>query len=174
VTDCDAGTAKVLTVNLALVEPAGIVTDAGTVAAFRLELVSVTVAPPDGATPVSVTVPVTVVEDPPTTLEGVTVTPMSVDGEIVRIAVFVTTPSFAVIVTLTVVDTAFVAIVKVAEEAPAGIFTEPRRTVSVLFVERLTVTPAGGAAPVKVTVPVTVAPPPTFAGDSVTDAKVAG
>jgi hypothetical protein len=42
-------TATVLTVNVADVEPAPTVTDAGTVAADVLELVSVTTAPPAGA-----------------------------------------------------------------------------------------------------------------------------
>src|SRR5437867_12537568 len=64
----DAVTVVVLTAKVALVLPAGTVTLAGTLAAPLL-LDSVTCAPPAGAGPLSVTVPV---EDctPPTTLVG--------------------------------------------------------------------------------------------------------
>ena len=58
-----------VTVNVALVEPAAIVTLAGTVAAFVLLLDSVTSAPPDGAAAVSVAVPVAFAL-PPVTLVG--------------------------------------------------------------------------------------------------------
>ena len=59
----------VVTVNVALVAPAATVTLAG-VAAAPLLSESVTTAPPDGAAPVSVTVPCE--ELPPTTLVGLT------------------------------------------------------------------------------------------------------
>src|SRR5205823_10371351 len=68
VTDVDAPTETVLTVNVALVAPAATVTLAGTVAAPVLLLVSVTTAPPEGAALVSVTAPWD--ELPPTTLAG--------------------------------------------------------------------------------------------------------
>jgi len=59
----------VLTVKVALVAPAGMITLEGTLAAPVLLLESATCAPPAGAGPLSVTVPV---EDciPPTTLVG--------------------------------------------------------------------------------------------------------
>jgi hypothetical protein len=61
-------TARVVTVKVALVAPAGTVTLAGTVAADVLLLVSATTAPPVGAALLSATVPV---EDiPPTTVVG--------------------------------------------------------------------------------------------------------
>jgi len=66
-TAVDAVTALVLTVNVALVAPATTVTLEGTRAAPLL-LESATVAPPAGAAPLSVTVPVE--EFPPVTLVG--------------------------------------------------------------------------------------------------------
>src|SRR5689334_17723475 len=59
-------TALVVTVNMALVDPAGTVTLAGTVAASLLD--NDTTAPPFGAGPVRVAVAVTVF--PPTTLDA--------------------------------------------------------------------------------------------------------
>src|SRR5438477_10998135 len=66
-----AVTAFVVTAKLALVVPPATVTEAGTVAAFRLLLVSVTTAPPAGAALVSVTVPV--LPAPPISTEGFSV-----------------------------------------------------------------------------------------------------
>lgn len=66
----DAATVLVLTVNVALVAPAATVTLEGTLAAVVLLLESVTIAPPAGAAPLSVTVPVE--EFPPVTLVGFT------------------------------------------------------------------------------------------------------
>ena len=70
VTMVDAATALVLTVKVALVAPAVTVTLDGTLAAEVLLLKSVTTAPPDGAAPLSGTVPVE--EFPPVTLAGFT------------------------------------------------------------------------------------------------------
>jgi hypothetical protein len=77
VTAVDAVTALVLTVKAALVAPAGTVTLEGTLAAAVLLLESVTCAPPMGAGPLNVTVPV---EDcaPPITLVGLSVSEESV------------------------------------------------------------------------------------------------
>jgi len=63
-------TTKGVTAKVALLLPAGILTDAGTVAALVLELLRVTVAPPEDATPSIVTVAVTEPCDPPTTSDG--------------------------------------------------------------------------------------------------------
>src|SRR5258706_11679800 len=67
VTVVDEATALVLTTNVALVAPAAIVTLGGTLAAPLL-LESATCAPPVGAGPLNVTVPVE--EFPPATLVG--------------------------------------------------------------------------------------------------------
>jgi hypothetical protein len=71
VTAVDEGTAVVFTGNVALVAPAGTVTLEDTLAA-PLSLARATCAPPEGAGPLSVTVPV---EDcaPPTTVVGFSV-----------------------------------------------------------------------------------------------------
>ena len=63
-------TALVVAVKLALLAPAATVTLAGTLAAARLLLERVTIAPPEGAAAVRVTVPVE--EVGPTTLLGFT------------------------------------------------------------------------------------------------------
>jgi hypothetical protein len=55
-------------VKVALIDPAATVTLGGTWATAVLLLVSVTTAPPVGAAPLSVTVPIEL--DPPTTLVG--------------------------------------------------------------------------------------------------------
>src|SRR2546423_7995664 len=67
VTGVDVVTALVVTVNVALLAPAATVTLAGTVAVDVL-LLRVTAAPPVGAGPLSVTVPVE--GDPPVTMAG--------------------------------------------------------------------------------------------------------
>ena len=75
-TGVDAVTALVLTVNVALLAPAATVAVAGTVAAAVLPLIRETTAPPAGAGPLSVTVPVE--GDPPVTLVGFNVSEESV------------------------------------------------------------------------------------------------
>jgi len=92
VTGVDVVTALVLTVNVALLAPAATVTLAGTVAVDVLLLVRVTAAPPAGAGPLSVTVPV---EDcaPPVTVVEFSVSVESVGeacGATVSEAVWVT------------------------------------------------------------------------------------
>ena len=71
VAEAVADTDCVVTVNVALLAPAAMVTEAGTVAEVLL-LDRVTLAPPVGAAAVRVTVPVA--EVPPVTLAGLTVT----------------------------------------------------------------------------------------------------
>jgi hypothetical protein len=93
VAEVEVVTALVLTVNVALVALLGTVTLAGTVAADTL-LERLTTAPPLGAGPLRVTVPVEVV--PPLTLVGLSPTELSVGGVvagvIVSIAVLLAPP----------------------------------------------------------------------------------
>jgi hypothetical protein len=97
-------TMEVFTVKVALVAPAGTVTLEGTLAAPLL-LESATCAPPAGAGPLNVTVPV---EDvPPITLVGLSVSEETVGrgGGVtvsVIVVVFVKLPDVPVIVTVTV------------------------------------------------------------------------
>lgn len=67
----------VLTGNVALVAPDGIITVAGAVAA-ALSAVKVTLAPPVGAASFKVTIPVA--DPPPTTLLGLTASPLTRSG----------------------------------------------------------------------------------------------
>ena len=76
----DAATALVLIVNVALVAPVATATLAGTRAAVVLLLERATCAPPAGAGPLNVTVPID--EFPPTTLAGFSATDES-DGDAV-------------------------------------------------------------------------------------------
>jgi hypothetical protein len=76
VTDVEAVTLLVFTVNVALVAPTATVTLTGNVAAAVLSLIRETAAPPLGAGPLRVTVPIE--RDPPVTLIGLSATAESV------------------------------------------------------------------------------------------------
>ena len=89
-TAVDVPTGLVLTVKVAVVAPLGTVTPAGTVAALVLLLESETSAPPLGAGPLSVTVPVE--ELPPVTLVGLTLSVEGIGGITVSEAVWVAPP----------------------------------------------------------------------------------
>lgn len=89
VTEVFDETAIVLIGNVADVAPAGIVTDAGSVALGELD-VNETTVPPGPAGPFRVAVPVE--GDPPMTLFGETLIPIKDAGLIVRVAVFVVPP----------------------------------------------------------------------------------
>ena len=82
----------VFTVKVVLVAPAGTVTLEGTVAAAVLLLESVTRAPPAGAGPFSVTVPVEDPSGPPITLLGLRASEETIGGITVSEAVCVAPP----------------------------------------------------------------------------------
>jgi len=178
-------TALVLTVKLAVVAPAATVTLAGTRAAAVLLLESATTAPPEGAAPLNVTVPV---DDcvPPVTLVGFRVNEDSVTGGgvagfTVSVAVLVVPPNAALIVTAVAALTALVLTVKLAVVAPGATVTlAGTRAAAVLLLESATTAPPAGAAPLNVTVPVEdCVPPVTVVGfnasaESVTAADADG
>ena len=90
VTDLLRDTVRVLIVKVALVAPLGTVTFTGTLATEVLLLDKDTTAPPEGAGPLSVTVPVEGL--PPRTLDGLRERDDSEGGFTVRVAVLVITP----------------------------------------------------------------------------------
>src|SRR6266478_3322047 len=175
VTGVDAVTALVLTVNVALLAPAATVTLAGTVAVDVL-LERETAAPPLGAGPLSVTVPVE--GDPPVTLVGFSVSEERVGracGSTVSEAVLVTPAYDAEMVTGVDAVTALVLTVNVALLAPAATVTLAGTVAVDVLLERETAMPPLGAGPLSVTVPVEVcAPPVTLAGFSVSEERVGG
>jgi hypothetical protein len=168
VAEAEEGTVCVVTVNVRLVVPAATVTLAGTVAADVLLLESVTTAPPDGAAPVSVTVPCDVF--PPVTLVGLSDSAERVGAD--------AAPAFTVSVvenprwsspeiTTDVSDvTDVVEIGNVAVVAPAGTVTVAG-SVAGDPPNSCTTAPPAGAGPWIVTVPVEPLPAATVAGESV-------
>jgi hypothetical protein len=162
----------VVMVKVADVLPAGTVTEAGTVAAAVLLLWREMLAPPDGAGPVKVTVPVEGL--PPVTLVGLIVrdvrlTEAGAVGVTVKVAVCVA-PNEPVMITAVFVLTAVVVIAKLALVFPlvtttlAGVCPT-----AVLLLDSVTVAPPIGAGPVRLTVPVAPDPPTTVEGLTETD-----
>jgi len=82
----------------------------------------------------------------------------------VKVAVFVTAPNFALIVTLVVDVTDFVVIVKVTEFMPGGTVTVPGSVAVEELLCNVTTVPPDPACPVKVIVPVEELPPLTDVG----------
>ncbi len=145
----------VATVKVADDVPAATVTLGGTVAADVLELVSAITAPPGGAGPDRVTVPVEL--EPPVTVDGFRVSDEGLgrDGGVtVSVAVRVTPEDEAVIATDVDVVTAAVAMENDADVALAPIVTLAGTLATPVFaLERVTTTPLLGAGPLRVTVP---------------------
>jgi hypothetical protein len=145
------------------VAPADTVTLAGTVAVEELSLDNDTTAPPEGAGPFSVTVPVEGL--PPTTLDGFKERDDSEGGLTVRVEILVITPYRAEIVTAVEPGTAFVVIGNVALVAPAATVTLAGTVAAdVLSLPSDTIAPPPGAGFVSVTVPVEGLPPTTLDG----------
>jgi hypothetical protein len=164
-------TAAVATVNPPLDPPAGMVRLGGTLAVWLL-LDNMTVTPPEGAAPLSVTVAAEGVS--PTTLDGDSVTLCTESGLTASVAVWVTDPAVAVIVAVTGAFTVAVAIVKVALVCPAATVTVCGTGALPLELLRATERPPLGAEPVRVTVPVDTAPPSTEAGEKARPCNVGG
>jgi len=171
----DAVTTLVLAVNVAVVAPAATVTLAGTRATLVLLLESAICAPPAGASPLSVTVPVE--PFPPTTLVGLSVNEVGVGdgggtGLTVSDAVLLIPPRVAEMFAVVDALTTLVLTVNVALLAPAAIVTLAGvRATVVLLLESATCAPPAGAGPLSVTVPVEEFPPTTLAGLTASEAS---
>ena len=162
VTDVFVATGVVVIVKVVLVLPGAMVTLVGTCATDVLLLCSATTAPPAGAAPVKVTVPVELA--PPTTAVGLLVIEERLAALTVKDAVRLT-PSVAVIVAELLLATPDVVTVNVVEVLPAGTVTEVGTVATaVLLLCRETETPPVGAGPVRVTVPVEGLPPIKLVG----------
>src|SRR5215469_16758535 len=160
-------TLLVVMVNVEVVAPAGTTTFVGTCAAAVLLLLNVTVAPPVGAAPLSVTIPWELL--PPTTLVGFSVRDAATTGGILRVTVkgaaFEEPPKLAEMVGLAAVATLLVVIVNVAVVAPAGTTTLAGTcAAAVLLLLNVTVAPPVAAAPLSVTIPCELLPPTTLVG----------
>ena len=160
----------VVTVKFAVLEPLGIVTETGTCATMKLLLLRVTVAPPEGAFPFKVTVPV---EDwPPFPLFGDNVRVVRAALVRVRVAVLLTPAKLAVTVIVVVEDTPEVVIVNVAVLLPDVTVTLVGVVAEELLSDNVTTVPPEGAGPLIVTVPVDELPPTTEVGFRVTELSV--
>ena len=167
VTDVTAVTAWLVAVNVAVVAPAGIVTDAGTFAALVLLLLRPATMPPAGAAVARVTVPMLVA--PPVTVAGFIASPAS-HGFTPSVAVCDDPLYVAVMTAPTAAATGFVVMANVAEAAPASTATEAGTVAAaVLLLVSATTAPAGGAGADSVTVPVLPIPPVTEAGFTPTE-----
>src|SRR3989449_3773817 len=179
VAEVDAVTDAVVTVNVALIAPAGTVTLPLTdTLATALLLDRVTSAPPVGAVALNVTVATE--ELPPTTIVGFSAKPDTVrggggaGGETVSSAVLVRPPKEAEIVMVVDVVTEVVGTLRLAVVAPAATVTLAGTVATtVLLLERVTAVAAEGAG-LMLTVPCEVLPPATVAGVSVTLLRAGG
>src|SRR6266850_3498861 len=180
--------AAVVTVKLAVREPAVTVTLAGTRAIAGCVLDSATAVPPGGAGWFSVTIPVAGV--PPVTLPGRTVTSEGAGPLAAGVTLSVPVPPtpFTVAIRLRPIasDTAVVVIGNEAERSPAGTFTRSgtlagtgsvrvrsrpcdRSCVAVSFATR----PPAGAGSYRCSIPVACVPPTTL-GESTSIEEIVG
>ena len=135
-------------------------------------LCNVTVAPPIGAAPFKVTVPVEMA--PPTTVPGLREIEDNIAALTVRVVVRATPAYIAVIVTDLFALTGVVVIVNVVLVDPAAMVAfEGTRATAELLVCRVMSVPPLGAGPFSVTVPVELAPPTTEVGLLLIEDKLA-
>jgi hypothetical protein len=149
------------------VAPTATVTEAGTVTPGSL-LASVTVAPPDGALPFKVTL-LPFEDAPPTRETGARFRSDTAGATTVRLAVLVTPPELAEMVTARLVATGVVVMINVGETVvPAATVTEAGRVTLGSLLLSATTMPPLGAGPFSETVfePVMLEPPSTEVGDS--------
>jgi hypothetical protein len=163
----DVETGFVDTVKVVEACPAGIVTPLGTVAS-EVDEVRLSTAPPVGAMPFRVAVPVDGV--PPVTELGDKVTDLMTGGVTVRVAVAVAAPTEAVMFGFVVLGTGVVDIAKLALVPPAATVTEVGVVALGSLDPSATTQPPVGAGPLNVIVPVDGLPPVTDVGlrDTVT------
>jgi len=164
-----AVTRLVVTANVALVAPAPIVTDDGTVALPLLDE-SETANPPVGAWPVRVTVPVALF--PPTTADGVRVSPAGDGAFRVSGAVAVEPFRDAVMDTVLDVETLVVTIENCADVAPSANGTLVGTTALAEFEPRVAEAIPKVAPALRLIVPETVFPPTTLVGVNVIEETV--
>jgi hypothetical protein len=163
-------TGLVVTVNAAVVPPWGTVTVPGTEATAAL-LLRDTAAPPAGAGPFRVTVPME--EVAPVTLVGLSPSDAMAGGNTVSEAVCAgPLPYAAEMVTVVEAATGRVVTVKDALVAPSGTVTLAGTEAATLLLESETAAPPAGAAPLNVTVPVELLAPVTLAGFSDSESRV--
>jgi len=163
-------TLAVVTVNVADVLPAAIVTVFGAVA-FELLQESAITRPPVGAAEVMVTVPVD--DLPPTTDAGLTVSDLIVGGLTVSEPVAEAPFKLPVTVAVIALATATVLAVNVTVLRPAETVTDAGTVVLLELLDNFTTSPPVGALPVRVTVPIEEALPTTIDGVKLTDLMVA-
>jgi len=162
VTAVDTPTEEVVAVKVAEVAPAETVTEAGSAAALELSL-RVTVAPPAGAGPLSVTVPVELL--PPTTIAGSKLNAeITTAGFTVSEAGSVTPPKEAERFAVTAELTVDVVMLNVLLVAPAAIVTLDGTLTAALSLLSVTTAPPPGAGVLRLTVPVAELPPVTWPG----------
>lgn len=147
--------------------------ESGTVATREFELLSATVKPPEGAAPLIVIVPI--LELPPSTADGFSVTESTVGGYTPKVAVRISPPAEAVMMTYVLVLTGVVFMVNGALVAPPGTTTKSGVLATPVFeLANDTVRPPVSAGLEMVTVPIDGDPPLTFAGFSATEVTVQG
>jgi hypothetical protein len=145
----------------------------GAEAIAGLVLVSVITAPPAGAGPLSVTIPVDA--PPPPRIVGVRVKEMAeAVGFTLRTVLRVFPASEAVSVAETVVVTVCVVAENVAEVAPPKTVTVPGTVTAALLLVNVMAAPAVGAAPLNVMVPTDVLLPTTVLGFTTKDDSADG
>lgn len=156
-------TGLVLIENVAVLLPAGTVTETGVVAE-GVELASETTIPPGGASEDSLTVPTAVL--PPVKLVGSTDREESDGGSITICAETAVPADDAVIVTAVCVATGAVLIVYSLPSSPAGTVTESGTMTEFDVDVSFTFRPPGGADPFSSMTPVAVAPPNRVEGET--------